>query len=90
MKNPIQPKSEQGDRPNFKPAIATEISIQHFESPCVSEPIGTSVANWQAMLRQVQHSVGAWGCDLLELRRANRLVPSWAGRISTTDLDDCD
>lgn len=41
-------------------------------------------ADWNQRLRNVQQSFGGWGCELLELRRCDRIVPMWC-----TDFPTC-
>ncbi len=40
-------------------------------------------ADWNQRLRNVQQSIGGWGCELLELRRCDRIVPMWCADFST-------
>ncbi len=47
-------------------------------------------ADWNQRLRNVQQSIGGWGCELLELRRCDRIVPMWCAdfpRCSSTFSD---
>ncbi len=47
---------------------ATNITI----SPLPAE------SEWSDLLRNVQHSFGGWGSELLELRRSKRWIPIWS------------
>ena len=40
-------------------------------------------ADWNQRLRNVQQSFGGWGCELLELRRCERIVPRWCSDFPT-------
>ena len=40
-------------------------------------------ADWNQRLRNVQQSFGGWGCELLELRRCDRIVPMWCADFPT-------
>ena len=40
-------------------------------------------ADWNQRLRNVQQSFGGWGCELLELRRCDRIVPRWCSDFPT-------
>ena len=40
-------------------------------------------ADWNQRLRNVQQSIGGWGCELLELRRCDRIVPMWRADFPT-------
>jgi hypothetical protein len=42
-------------------------------------------ADWSQRLRNVQQSIGGWGCELLELRRCDRIVPMWCADFSTSN-----
>ena len=42
-------------------------------------------ADWNQRLRNVQQSIGGWGCELLELRRCDRIVPMWCADFSTSN-----
>jgi hypothetical protein len=39
--------------------------------------------DWNQCLRNVQQSIGGWGCELLELRRCERIVPKWCSDFPT-------
>ena len=39
--------------------------------------------DWNQCLRNVQQSIGGWGCELLELRRCERIVPRWCSDFPT-------
>lgn len=39
--------------------------------------------DWNQCLRNVQQSIGGWGCELLELRRCDRIVPIWRADFPT-------
>lgn len=45
---------------------------------------------WGEILRQVEFSVGGWACELLELRRTKRLVPTWCRDVSVAGFPDMD
>ncbi len=53
-------------------------SAQLFAAPLRLE------TDWNQRLRNVQQSIGGWGCELLELRRCDRIVPMWCADFSTS------
>ena len=57
-----------------KPALRT---AKLFATPLRLE------ADWNQRLRNVQQSIGGWGCELLELRRCDRIVPMWCADFPT-------
>ena len=54
-------------------------SAQLFAAPLRLE------TDWNQRLRNVQQSIGGWGCELLELRRCDRIVPMWCADFSTSN-----
>ncbi|MEY4787541.1 MAG: hypothetical protein RL692_1435 [Planctomycetota bacterium] len=60
-----------------KPALRT---AKLFAAPLRLE------ADWNQRLRNVQQSIGGWGCELLELRRCDRIVPMWRADFPTLDF----
>ncbi len=54
-------------------------SAQLFSAPLRLE------TDWNQRLRNVQQSIGGWGCELLELRRCDRIVPMWCADFSTSN-----
>lgn len=56
---------------------ATLRAAQMLTSPLSAE------SEWGQLLRKAQLSIGGWGCELLELRRCDRIVPMWCADFST-------
>ena len=47
----------------------------------LTSPLGAET-EWGQLLRNAQLSIGGWGCELLELRRCDRIVPMWRDNFS--------
>ncbi|MSR44342.1 MAG: hypothetical protein EXS15_03160 [Phycisphaerales bacterium] len=73
----MKQKSEQ---PRSAKQSSKTISVAKMPSGSPPKiPVSAPPMDWATTLRAVQLSLGAWRCELLELRRHGKSQPNWCG-----------